>query len=55
MGAGSLVTQHKTFPEGYLIFGRPAEAVRPLTEEEIRNLDISAMHYIEIAKEYLSA
>ncbi|MBQ1467680.1 MAG: gamma carbonic anhydrase family protein, partial [Solobacterium sp.] len=55
VGAGSLVTENKTFPEGYLIFGRPAKAVRPLTEEEIQSLDNSAMHYIEIAKEYLSA
>ena len=55
VGAGSLVTERKTFPEGYLIFGRPAKAVRPLTDEEIQSLDNSAMHYIEIAKEYLSA
>lgn len=53
VGAGSLVTQNKTFEEGVLIMGRPAKAVRKLTEEEIESIRKSAKHYIEISKEYI--
>ena len=34
IGAGALVTQNKKFPDGMLIIGSPAKAVRELTEEE---------------------
>ena len=34
VGAGSLVTEGSKFEDGYLIFGRPAKAIRPLTEKE---------------------
>jgi gamma-carbonic anhydrase len=46
VGAGSLVTEGSEFPEGYLIFGRPAKAVRPLKPEELAFLDKSADHYL---------
>lgn len=47
VGAGSLVTENATFPEGHLILGRPAKAVRPLKPEELAFLDKSANNYIE--------
>lgn len=47
VGAGSLVTENSKFPEGHLILGRPAKAVRPLKEEELAFLDKSANNYIE--------
>lgn len=47
VGAGSLVTENSTFPEGHLILGRPAKAVRPLKPEELAFLDKSADNYIE--------
>jgi carbonic anhydrase/acetyltransferase-like protein (isoleucine patch superfamily) len=47
VGAGSLVTEGSTFPEGHLILGRPAKAVRPLKENELAFLDKSADNYIE--------
>jgi carbonic anhydrase/acetyltransferase-like protein (isoleucine patch superfamily) len=34
VGAGSLVTEGKEFEEGSLIVGRPAKAIRKLSEEE---------------------
>ena len=34
VGAGALITQNKTFPEGSLILGSPAKAVRQLTTGE---------------------
>lgn len=48
VGAGSLVTQNKEFPEGYLIFGSPAKAVRKLTEEEIQGIRENAEAYVEL-------
>ncbi len=52
VGAGSLVTMNKVFPDDVLIMGSPAKVIRALTEEEKLSLEKSAQHYIEIAKEY---
>lgn len=49
IGAGSLVTQNKFFPEGVLIMGSPAKVVRELTEEEIKSIQTSSEHYLEMA------
>lgn len=46
VGAGSLVTEETKFDEGWLIFGRPAKAVRKLTDEEIKKLALSADNYL---------
>lgn len=53
VGAGSLVTAGTVIPSGWLAFGRPAKAVRKLTEIEISGLALSAAHYRELAKTYL--
>ncbi len=53
VAAGSLVTPGKTFPEGYMIKGSPAKAVRPLTKEELDFISRSAADYIATAKNYL--
>lgn len=47
VAAGSLVTEDSKFPEGHLILGRPAKAVRPLNEKELAFLDQSANNYLE--------
>jgi carbonic anhydrase/acetyltransferase-like protein (isoleucine patch superfamily) len=47
VAAGSLVTENAKFPEGHLILGRPAKAVRPLYEQELAFLDKSADNYLE--------
>ena len=52
VGAGALVTEGKEFPEGVLIVGRPAKVVRELTEDEIRGLELSALHYQENAARF---
>lgn len=49
VGAGSLVTEGKEFPDGSMIMGTPAKVVRPLTPEEIQRLQASAAHYVEQA------
>lgn len=52
VGAGSLITENKRFPSGYLIYGSPAKAVRPLTDEERAFLLISSKNYIDTASHY---
>ena len=49
VGAGSQVTQGKCFPEGSLILGSPARVKRPLTAEEIENVQNSAKNYAALA------
>lgn len=52
VGAGSLVTEGKRFPDGSMIMGSPARAVRQLTPEQIERLRWSARHYIENARRF---
>lgn len=53
IGAGSLVSPGKTLESGMLYMGRPAKAVRALTEEEIKHLRYSAEHYMQLKNDYL--
>ena len=53
VGAGSLVSQGKTLESGMLYLGRPAKAVRALTEEEVKYLRYSAEHYMRLKDDYL--
>lgn len=55
IGAGSLVSPGKVLESGMLYMGRPARAVRPLTEEEIAHLRYSAEHYMLAKDNYLAA
>ena len=52
VGAGALITEGKTFPDGSMIIGSPAKAVRELTPEQQTHLPLSALHYIENARRY---
>ncbi len=52
VGAGSLVTEGKEFPDGHMILGSPAKAVRPLTPEQIAGLAKSAQGYRDNAKRF---
>jgi carbonic anhydrase/acetyltransferase-like protein (isoleucine patch superfamily) len=53
IGAGSMVTQGKLLESGMLYMGRPAKAVRKLTNEEIAYFMYSAEHYIRLKDNYL--
>lgn len=46
VGAGSLVTEGSQFESGMLVLGRPAKALRPLTQAELDFLPKSASNYI---------
>lgn len=50
VGAGALVTEGKEFPDGSMIVGAPAKAIRQLTPEQIEGLRMSAQHYIDNAR-----
>ena len=54
VGAGSLVTEGKEFPDGCMILGSPAKAVRQLSPEQIEGLRQSARHYVENARRFKS-
>ena len=52
IGAGALVTEGKIFPDGSLIVGAPAKAIRTLDAEAITRLKASAMHYAENGRRF---
>jgi carbonic anhydrase/acetyltransferase-like protein (isoleucine patch superfamily) len=52
VGAGALVTEGKEFPDGSLIIGSPAKAVRELTPEQIAGLQRSAEFYVLNARRF---
>ena len=52
VGAGALVTEGKEFPDGSMIIGSPAKAVKQLSEAQIEGLKRSAEHYMENARRY---
>ena len=52
VGAGALVTEGKEFPDGSMIIGSPAKAIRQLSPEQIEGLRKSAEHYIHNARRY---
>ena len=52
VGAGALVTEGKEFPDGTLIFGSPAKAVKQLLPEQIAGLALTAEHYVDNARRY---
>ncbi|MGD9560374.1 MAG: gamma carbonic anhydrase family protein [Oscillospiraceae bacterium] len=51
VGAGSLVTQDAVIPDGMMAFGRPAKAVRPVTDAERQFLIDHAREYAELGEE----
>ena len=52
VGAGALVTENKEFPDGSLIVGSPAKAVRELSQEMIDNMTRSSKHYVANFKKF---
>ncbi len=52
VGAGALVTEGKQFPDGSLIVGSPAKAIRSLDEDALIKLKMSALHYVANGKRF---
>ncbi|MEE1129574.1 MAG: gamma carbonic anhydrase family protein [Methanobrevibacter sp.] len=52
VGAGAVVSEGKEFPEGSLILGVPAKAVKQVTEEQIKHIQDNADNYVKLSKQY---
>ena len=52
VGAGALITEGKEFPDGSMIIGSPAKAVRTLDEAMIARLKLSAAGYVANARRF---
>jgi carbonic anhydrase/acetyltransferase-like protein (isoleucine patch superfamily) len=52
VGAGSVVTEGKEFPDNSLIFGSPAKLVRTLDDKGLEMLKYIAEHYVENGERY---
>ncbi len=53
VGAGALVTEGKEFPDGSMIIGTPAKAVKELTAEQIAGIHDIAGRYVQNAQRYV--
>ena len=53
VAAGSLVRQGFTVPSGMLVAGVPAKVMRPITEDERRNIEESPENYVRYSQNYL--
>ena len=53
MGAGALITEGKEFPDGSMIIGSPAKAVKLQTPEQIAVIQDIARRYVKNAQRYI--
>lgn len=54
VGACSLITEGKTFPDQSLIVGTPARVVRQLSDDEVQRFRAAATHYQENISRYIN-
>ena len=52
IGANALITEGKEIPDGSLVMGSPGKIVGQLTPEQIKGLEMSALHYVQNAKRF---
>ena len=52
VGAGAVVSEGKEFPEGSLILGVPAKAVKQITPEQVQLIQNNADNYVKLSKQY---
>jgi carbonic anhydrase/acetyltransferase-like protein (isoleucine patch superfamily) len=55
VGAGSVVTEGKEFPDNSLIVGSPAKAIRTLDEEAVAKFQRIPPHYVQNARRHAGA
>ena len=53
VGAGALVTEGKEFPDGSMIIGSPAKAVKELTAEQMAGISDISDRYVKNAQRYI--
>ena len=52
VGAGAVVSEGKEFPEGSLILGVPAKAIKQVSPEQIQMIQNNADNYVKLSKQY---
>ena len=52
IGAGAVVSEGKEFPEGSLILGVPAKAIKQVSDEQINLIQNNADNYVKLSKQY---
>ena len=52
VGAGAVVSEGKEFPEGSLILGVPAKAVKEVSPQQIVMIQNNADNYVRLSKQY---
>ena len=52
IGANSLITEGKEFPDNSMIVGFPGKVKRELSEQEVQMIKLSALHYVENMKRF---
>jgi len=52
LGAGSLVPEGRVLQSGWLYLGRPAQPIRPLSQEELDYFRYLAGNYVKLAADY---
>ncbi|WLD92453.1 gamma carbonic anhydrase family protein [Alkalihalobacillus sp. AL-G] len=52
IGAGSLVPPGKKIPPNTLAFGRPAKVIRPLNEDDLKDMERIRTEYVERGQAY---
>jgi carbonic anhydrase/acetyltransferase-like protein (isoleucine patch superfamily) len=52
IAAGSVVPEGREVPQRSLVMGVPGKVVRHVTEEEVRQIEEGAEHYVERARNY---
>ena len=53
VGAGALVTEGKSMPENALVLGAPARVARVMNEQEVKNMQSAAAHYVKQGSWYM--
>jgi carbonic anhydrase/acetyltransferase-like protein (isoleucine patch superfamily) len=54
IGAGSVVREGMQVPANSLVVGVPARVARSMTDADIALVELTALHYVESAREYQS-
>jgi carbonic anhydrase/acetyltransferase-like protein (isoleucine patch superfamily) len=47
IGANSLISENKVIPDGSMVMGSPGKVVKQLSEQQMKGLEMSALHYVE--------
>lgn len=54
IGANALIPEGKEIPDGSLVMGSPGKVIRELSSQQIKGVEMSALHYVENARRYRS-